>query len=95
MLLLDEPPYGAGSLNPASGHAHDVLIILEKAVPVAMKTAKPGTKEFRAALRQALETTGPFVLSHGVLNWTAQDHWGYAEDTGVILKIVNGDWKLE
>lgn len=90
-----EAAYGAGSLNPASGHAHDVLIILEKAVPVAMKTAKPGTKEFRAALRQALETTGPYVLSHGVLNWTAQDHWGYAEDTGVILKIVNGDWKLE
>jgi branched-chain amino acid transport system substrate-binding protein len=87
--------YGAGALNPASGHAHDVLIILEKAIPVALRKGKPGTKEFRAALRDALETTGPYTLSHGVLNWTKTDHWGYAEDTGVILKVVNGDWKIE
>jgi branched-chain amino acid transport system substrate-binding protein len=90
-----EAAYGVGSLNPASAHAHDVLIILEKAVPVALKKGKPGTQEFRDALRDALETTGPFVLSHGVLNWTATDHWGYAEDTGVILKVVDGDWKIE
>lgn len=90
-----ETAYGPGSLNPASGHAHDVLIVLEKAVPVALKKGKPGTPEFRDALREALETTGPFVLSHGVLNWTRTDHWGYAEDTGVILKIVDGDWKIE
>jgi branched-chain amino acid transport system substrate-binding protein len=90
-----EAAYGAGSLNPASAHAHDVLIILEKVVPIAMKKGKPGTAEFRDALRDALETTGPYVLSHGVLNWTKTDHWGYAEDTGVILKIVDGDWKIE
>jgi len=90
-----EAVYGPGSLNPASGHAHDVVIILEKAIPVALKKGRPGTKEFRDALRDALETTGPFVLSHGVLNWTKTDHWGYAPDTGVILKIVNGDWKIE
>jgi branched-chain amino acid transport system substrate-binding protein len=90
-----ETAYGLGSLNPASAHAHDVLIILEKAVPIALKKGKPGTQEFRDALRDALETTGPFVLSHGVLNWTATDHWGYAEDTGVILKVVDGDWKIE
>jgi branched-chain amino acid transport system substrate-binding protein len=90
-----EAAYGAGSLNPAAAHAHDALIILEKAVPVALRKAKPGTPEFRDALRDALETTGPFVLSHGVLNWTKADHWGYAEDTGVILKIVDGDWKIE
>jgi branched-chain amino acid transport system substrate-binding protein len=60
-----------------------------------MRKGKPGTKEFRAALRDALETTGPYTLSHGVLNWTKADHWGYPEDTGVILKVVNGDWKIE
>lgn len=90
-----ETAYGAGSLNPAAGHAHDVLIILEKALPVALKKGQPGTKEFRSALRDAMESTGPFTLSHGVLNWTKTDHWGYADDTGVILKVVNGDWKIE
>jgi branched-chain amino acid transport system substrate-binding protein len=90
-----EGKYGPGSLNPASGHAHDVLIILEKAVPVALRKGAPGTKEFRHALREALESTGPYTLSHGILKWTKTDHWGYAEDTGVILKVVNGDWKID
>jgi branched-chain amino acid transport system substrate-binding protein len=25
----------------------------------------------------------------------ATDHWGYTDDTGVMLKVVNGDWKVE
>ena len=44
--------------------------MLEKIVPVALKKAKPGTPEFRAALRDAIETMGRTVVSHGVLNWT-------------------------
>ncbi len=90
-----EKAYGAGSRNQFAGHAYDALIALQKAVPIAMKKAKPGTKEFRAALREAFETMGRTVFAHGVMNWTKDDHWGYTNETGVIVKVVNGDWKVE
>ncbi|HEX7864224.1 MAG TPA: ABC transporter substrate-binding protein [Variovorax sp.] len=90
-----EKAYGPGSRNQFAGHAADALTVLEKAVPIALKKAKPGTPEFRAALRDALEGMGRTVLAHGVLNWTAQDHWGYTTETGVMLKVVNGAFKVE
>ncbi len=90
-----EKAYGAGSRNQFAGHGFDALVVLEKAVPIALKQGKPGTKEFRAALRNAFETMGRTVVSHGVLNWTKDDHWGFTLETGVMLKVVNGDWKVE
>ncbi len=90
-----EKANGAGSRNQFAGHSYDALIALQKAVPIALKKAKPGTKEFRAALREAFETMGRTVFAHGVMNWTKDDHWGYTNETGVIVKVVNGDWKVE
>jgi len=90
-----EKAYGPGSRNQFAGHSYDAMIVLEKAVPVALKKAKPGTKEFRAALRDAFEGMGRTIVAHGVLDWTAQDHWGFTNETGVMLKVVNGDWKVE
>ena len=90
-----EKAYGVGSRNQFAGHGYDALLVLEKAIPVALKKAKPGTKEFRAALRDALESMGRTVVSHGVLNWTKEDHWGFTNETGVMLKVVNGDWKID
>jgi branched-chain amino acid transport system substrate-binding protein len=87
--------YGAGTHNQFAGHAHDVVVVLEKAIPLALKKAKPGTPEFRTALRDAFETMGRTVVAHGTLNWTKDDHWGYTLDTGVIYKVVNGDWKVD
>jgi branched-chain amino acid transport system substrate-binding protein len=90
-----EKAYGVGSRNQFAGHGYDAVLVLEKIVPMALKKAKPGTKEFRAALRDAMETMGRTVVAHGVLNWTKDDHWGYTNETGVMLKVVNGDWKVE
>ncbi len=90
-----EKLYGAGSRNPFAGHAYDASIILEKIIPVALKTAKPGTADFRGALKAALENAGPIPLYHGTVNYTATDHAGYTNDTGVILKIEGATWKLE
>ena len=62
---------------------------------MALKKAKPGTAEFRSALRDAVEGMGKTVFSQGVMNWTKDDHWGYTLDTGVMLKVVDGKFKLE
>ena len=89
-----EKAYGKGSANQFGAHAFDVAVVLEKAVPLALKKGKPGTKEFRQGLKEALETMGRTPVSQGVLNYTASDHFGFTPDTGVLLTIVNGDWKV-
>ena len=86
--------YGAGSHNQFAGHAYDAGIVLEKIVPVALKKAKPGTKEFRAALKDPIEGMGRTIFAHGVMNWSATDHWGYSPETGVMRVVKNGDWAL-
>ena len=90
-----EAAYGKGSRNQFAGHAYDAKVMLEKALPVALKKAKPGTPEFRAALRDAVETMGRTIFSHGVMNWTPTDHNGYTMETGVMLKVVNGAFVVE
>lgn len=90
-----EAAYGKGSRNQFAGHAYDARIMLEKVLPVALKKGKPGTPEFRAALRDAVEGMGRTIFAHGVMNWTPTDHWGYTNETGVMLKVVNGQFVVE
>jgi branched-chain amino acid transport system substrate-binding protein len=90
-----EKAYGPGSRNQFAGHAYDALVVLEKVLPVALKKAKPGTPEFRAAIRDGLEDMGRIIVAHGILKWTKDDHWGFTNETGVVLKVVNSDWKVE
>jgi branched-chain amino acid transport system substrate-binding protein len=90
-----EASVGKGSRNQFAGHAYDAQIVLEKVLPVALKKAKPGTPEFRAALRDGMETMGRTIFSHGVMNWTKDDHWGYTNETGVLLKVVDGKFIVE
>jgi branched-chain amino acid transport system substrate-binding protein len=89
-----EKAYGPGSRGQFAGHGWDVYTILSKAVPIALKKGKPGTPEFRAALRDAFEQIGATPIAHGVVNWTATDHWGYTLDTGVMVQVVDGKFKV-
>ena len=75
-------------------HAWDAGLLLQNAVPVALKKAKPGSKEFRAALRDALEGLKNVTVSHGIVNMSAQDHLGFDQRARVMVKVENGDWKL-
>jgi branched-chain amino acid transport system substrate-binding protein len=90
-----EKANGAGSRNQFAGHSYDFAIVMQKIVPVALKKGKPGTPEFRAALRDAMETMGRTIFSHGVMNWTKDDHWGYTNETGVMLKVADGKFVVE
>ncbi len=90
-----EKAVGPNTRNQFAGHSYDAQIVLEKILPVALKKAKPGTPEFRAALKDAMEGMGRTVFSHGVMNWTATDHWGYTNETGVMLKVVDGKFVVE
>ena len=85
-----EKAYGPGSRNQFAGHAYDAQIVMQKILPDALKKAKPGTPEFRAALRDGIENMGRTIFAHGVMLWTPADHWGYTNETGVLLKVDNG-----
>jgi branched-chain amino acid transport system substrate-binding protein len=90
-----EAAHGANTRNQFAGHSYDFQVAMEKAIPLALKKAKPGTAQFRAALRDSLETMGRTVFAHGVMNWTPADHWGYTLETGVMTKLVEGKFKVE
>ncbi|MEY4439119.1 MAG: hypothetical protein RIQ36_583 [Pseudomonadota bacterium] len=90
-----EAANGPKSRNQFAGHAYDFQVTMEKVLPVALKKAKPGTPEFRAAIRDAIEGMGRTVFAHGVMNWTKDDHWGYTMETGVMLKVVDGQFTVE
>ncbi|MDP2881744.1 MAG: ABC transporter substrate-binding protein [Azonexus sp.] len=93
-LTKYEAVHGKGSINPFGGYAWDAGQLLVSAAPVALKRAQPGTKEFRAALRDALEATKNLAGSHGVFNMTANDHLGLDQRARVMVTIKNGSWQL-
>ncbi|GJE01543.1 ABC transporter substrate-binding protein [Methylobacterium isbiliense] len=89
-----EAKYGPGTLATFGGHAFDASVLLASALPVALKTAKPGTPEFRTALRDAIEGLKEVVYTHGVATMSPSDHIGQDERSRVMVTIENGRWKL-
>ncbi len=89
-----EQAYGPGSFSSFASHAWDAGLLLEAAVPVALRKAKPGTKEFREALRAALESVKELRATQGVFNTTPQDHQGFDRRARVMAQIQGGTWKL-
>lgn len=75
-------------------NVYDAGLLLQNAIPAAAKKAKPGTAEFRAALRDALEGTKEVVATQGVYNMTAADHSGFDQRGRVLIQVKNGQWTL-
>ena len=89
-----EAANGAGSFATFGAHAYDAAILLQTAIPAALKAAKPGTPEFRAALRDALEAEKGAILTHGIATMSAADHNGFDTRARVMVTIADGGWKL-
>ena len=89
-----EAAQGKGTISTFGAHAWDAGLLLANAAPVALKKAQPGTKEFRAALRDALEGTTNLPAAHGVFNMSATDHLGLDQRARVMVKVDGGTWKL-
>ncbi len=89
-----EAVHGAGSVSTFGAHAWDSGVLLQAAVPEALKKAQPGTAEFRAALRDALEGVKEAPGAHGVFNMSPTDHLGLDQRSRVMVQIKNGAWVL-
>jgi branched-chain amino acid transport system substrate-binding protein len=72
----------------------DAGILLERAIPVALKAAKPGTEAFRSALRDALEQEREVVGCQGVFNMSPTNHNGMDERARVLITIRDGRFRL-
>jgi len=90
-----EKQYGPDSRTQFGAHAYDAQLVLQRIVPIALKKAKPGTPEFRQALKDALESERDIVISHGVLNYSATDHYGFDQRGVAVVKVENGKWVLQ
>ena len=91
-----EAKYGDGTINTFGGHMWDAGLLISNAIPAALKTgAKPGTVEFRQALRDAIEQVKDLPASQGVFNMSNSDHAGLDERARVMVKVVDGKWTYQ
>ncbi|MDR6100933.1 branched-chain amino acid transport system substrate-binding protein [Agrobacterium larrymoorei] len=88
-----EKLYGS---KPATFGANvlDAGLLLERAIPVALKSGEPGTPGFRAALRDALENVKELPGAQGIYNMTPADHSGFDERGLEMITVKNGNWAL-
>jgi len=90
-----EAAYGKGSVSTFGAHAWDAGRLMSVAAAAALKKAQPGTPEFRAALREALENAKEVHGAHGIFNMSPTDHLGLDQRARVMVKIENGAWKYQ
>ena len=92
-IVAYEKIYGT---KPATfgANVYDAGLLLQHAVPEAAKKARPGTEEFRVALRDALESTRELVGTQGVYTMSPQDHAGFDKRGRELMMLKNGVWQL-
>jgi branched-chain amino acid transport system substrate-binding protein len=75
-------------------NTYDAGLLLQQALPVALKAGKPGTEAFRVALRDALEQQRDVIGCQGVFNMSATNHNGMDERARVLVVIKDGKFRL-
>jgi branched-chain amino acid transport system substrate-binding protein len=86
---------GAPPTDGFSAYSFDSWLVFLDAAKRAMAKAKPGTPEFRAALRDAIFTTKDVVGTHAIYNFKPGESYGVDERSLVLVRLVNGQWKYE
>src|SRR5450631_2104472 len=94
-VKIYEAAQGAGSVSAFGSYTWDACLELANAIPQALKAAQPGSREFRRALREALEQTKGLEVTNGAVNMTATDHLGLDARARVMVQIQNGKWMLQ
>jgi branched-chain amino acid transport system substrate-binding protein len=78
-----------------AAYAYDGWLIFADAAKRALAGgAKPGTPEFRKALRDAMVTTKDVVGTHAAYTFKPGERYGVDERSRVMVKLDKGTWKL-
>jgi branched-chain amino acid transport system substrate-binding protein len=94
-IKVYEAAFGPGSVSAFGSYTWDACLELANAIPQALKVAQPGTREFRRALRDALEATKDLSVTNGVVNMSKTDHLGLDARARVMVQIKDGKWVLQ
>jgi len=86
---------GAPTTDGFSAYSFDAWLIFTEAAARALKTAKPGTTDFRKALRDEILNTKELAGVHAVYNFKPGAYHGVDDRSLVIVKLTNGAWKYE
>ena len=90
-----ETRHGPDSRSTFAGASWDAWLLAQAGLQTALKgKAKPGTPEFRAAVREGIEKSGRLVGVNGVYGMSSADHAGYDPAAIVLVKVENNHWKL-
>jgi branched-chain amino acid transport system substrate-binding protein len=84
--------FGAQSVNPFAGYSYDAMLLLQNAIPTALKAGQPGTEAFRVALRDALEKTHEMIGVSGIYNMSPTNHNGQDARAAVLVEVKDGVW---
>ncbi len=87
-----EAKFGAGTMSTFGANTYDAGLLLQRAIPLALKKAKPGTAEFRIALRDILEQEKEVVGAQGVFNMSPANHNGMDHRARVMMTVQGGKW---
>lgn len=82
----------APSHDPFSAYAFDAMLVLTNAMERVPASIKPGTQEYRTALRDAIYSTKNLVGTHGVYNFKPGDTYGVDARARVLVKLDKGVW---
>ena len=85
--------FGAQGVSPFAGYSYDAMLLLKSAIPEALKAGKPGTEEFRVALRDALEKTHEMIGVSGVYTMSPTDHNGQDARAAMLVEVQDGAWR--
>jgi branched-chain amino acid transport system substrate-binding protein len=77
-----------------SAYSFDAWLVLLDAAKRALQKAQPGTEEFRAAFKDAMQTTHDVVGTHGVYNFKPGGFYGVDERARVLVQLRKGKWTL-
>lgn len=86
--------WGDGPVPPFAGYAWDAMRLLDAASAKALKAAKPGTPEFRVALRDAIDSGIEVVGTNAVYKYGPNDHYGVDERARVLIEVRDGKFRL-
>jgi len=87
---------GVATTDGFSAYSFDAwLVFLDAAKRAMAGGAKPGTPEFRTALKNAMFTTKDLVGTHAVYNFKPGESYGVDERSLVLVRLEGGQWKYQ
>jgi branched-chain amino acid transport system substrate-binding protein len=87
--------WGPAAVAPFAGYAWDAQLLLDAAATRAIRTgAKPGTPQFREALRNAMISGDEVVGTNAVYRYSDADRYGVDARARVLVTVQGGAFRL-